>query len=319
METVMEPETLQEAILYFADPVNCREYLVARRWPRGVTCPRCGSQNVLFLEKYNRWHCREKHEAPQFTLKTGTVMEDSPIGLDKWLTALWMVVNCKNGVSSYEIHRSIGVTQKTAWFLDHRIRLMLGDEYASGKLGGEVEADETFIGGKARNMHVSKRERRITGTGGKDKTAVMGLLERGGKVRTKVIPNRKRTALQAEVRKHVEAGAALYTDALPSYSGLAQEYAHQVVDHAVEYVNGRVHINGLENFWSLLKRGISGTYVSVEPFHLFRYLDEQSFRFNNRKLTDAERFDIAVRGVTGKRLTFNELTGKSSSTGMPPC
>jgi len=315
----MEPETLQEAILYFADPVNCREYLVARRWPRGVTCPRCGSQNVLFLEKYNRWHCREKHEAPQFTLKTGTVMEDSPIGLDKWLTALWMVVNCKNGVSSYEIHRSIGVTQKTAWFLDHRIRLMLGDEYASGKLGGEVEADETFIGGKARNMHVSKRERRITGTGGKDKTAVMGLLERGGKVRTKVIPNRKRTALQAEVRKHVEAGAALYTDALPSYSGLAQEYAHQVVDHAVEYVNGRVHINGLENFWSLLKRGISGTYVSVEPFHLFRYLDEQSFRFNNRKLTDAERFDIAVRGVTGKRLTFNELTGKSSSTGMPPC
>jgi transposase-like protein len=306
----MEPTTLQEAILYFANPVNCREYLVARRWPKGVTCPRCGSQNVLFLEKYNRWHCREKHQSPQFTLKTGTVMEDSPIGLDKWLAAMWMVVNCKNGVSSHEIHRSLGVTQKTAWFLDHRIRLMLGDDYASGKLSGEVEADESFIGGKSRNMHVSKRQRRITGTGGKDKTAVMGLLERGGKVRTKVIGSRKRKELHAEVKKHVEAGAALYTDALMSYRGLEMDFVHQVVDHAVEYVNGRVHTNGLENFWSLLKRGINGTYVSIEPFHLFRYLDEQSFRFNNRKLTDAQRFDIAARGMVGKRLTFAELTGK---------
>ncbi len=306
----MEPTTLQEAILYFADPVNCREYLVARRWPKGVTCPKCGSTNVLFMEKYNRWHCREKHVAPQFTLKTGTVMEDSPVGLDKWLMAMWMVVNCKNGVSSYEIHRALGVTQKTAWFLDHRIRLMLGDEYATGKLGGEVEADETFIGGKARNMHKSKRERRITGTGGKDKTAVMGLLERGGQVRTKVISSRKKKELHAEVKKHVEAGSALYTDALMSYRGLETDFVHQVVDHAVEYVNGRVHTNGLENFWSLLKRGINGTYVSIEPFHLFRYLDEQSFRFNNRKLTDAQRFDIATRGMVGKRLTYAEVTGR---------
>ena len=162
-------------------------------------------------------------------------------------------------------------------------------------------------------MHVSKRERRITGTGGKDKTAVMGLLERGGKVRTAVVPNRKRAALQTEVRKHVEAGAALYTDALPSYSGLAQDYAHQVVDHAVEYVNGRIHTNGLENFWSLLKRGINGTYVSVEPFHLFRYLDEQSFRFNNRKTTDAKRFSMAGMGLVGKRVTYKELTGKEAT------
>ena len=304
-----EPKTLQEAILYFADPVNCREYLVARRWPNGVACPRCGSQNVLFLEKYNRWHCREKHDAPQFTLKTGTVMEDSPIGLDKWMTAMWQIVNCKNGISSYEIHRALGITQKTAWFLDHRIRLAL----TSGsfeKLAGEVEADETFIGGKARNMHVGKRQRRITGTGGKDKTAVMGIMERGGKVRTVVIANRKKKALQAEVKKHVEAGSALYTDALLSYEGLAGDYAHQVVDHAVQYVDGCVHTNGLENFWSLLKRGISGTYVSVEPFHLFRYLDEQAYRFNNRKMNDAERFDMAVKGIVGKRLTFAEVTGK---------
>ena len=308
----MEPTTLQQAILYFSDPVNCREYLVARRWPKGVTCPRCGSANVLFMEKYSRWECREKHESRQFTLKTGTVMEDSPIRLDKWLMAMWMVVNCKNGVSSYEIARDLGISQKSAWFLDHRIRLMLGDEYASGKLGGEVEADETFIGGKARNMHKNKRERRITGTGGKDKTAVMGLLKRGGNVRTKVISSRKKKELHAEVKKHVEVGAALYTDALMSYRGLEKEFVHQVVDHAVEYVNGRVHTNGLENFWSLLKRGINGTYVSIEPFHLFRYLDEQSFRFNNRKLTDAQRFDIATRGMVGKRLTFAELTGKMS-------
>jgi transposase-like protein len=307
-----EPKTLQSAILYFADPVNCREYLVARRWPDGVTCPRCGSSDVLFLEKYNRWHCRGKHKAPQFTLKTGTIMEDSPIGLDKWMTAMWMIVNCKNGISSYEIHRDLGITQKTGWFLDHRIRLAMQDGFFGSKLGGEVEADESFIGGKSRNMHVSKRQRRITGTGGKDKTAVMGLLERGGKIRTIVIPNRKKTALQTEVRKHVEAGSALYTDALPSYSGLAQDYAHAVVDHAVAYVDGRVHTNGLENFWSLLKRGINGTYVSIEPFHLFRYLDEQSFRFNNRRMTDAQRFDVAVKGIVGKRLTFDGLTGKEA-------
>ena len=183
------------------------------------------------------------------------------------------------------------------------------------KMSGEVEADETFIGGKARNMHASKRATRITGTGGKDKTAVMGILERSkdGKhstVRTSVVPNRKKKSLQEEVRKHVEAGSALYSDALKSYNGL-DEFEHAVVDHAVQYVDGRVHTNGLENFWSLLKRSISGTYVSVEPYHLFRYLDEQAYRFNNRKLTDGERFSAAVSGIVGKRVTFDQLTGKT--------
>jgi transposase-like protein len=311
----MEPNTLQAAILYFASPDNCREYLMAHRWPNGVTCPRCGSTNVLFQPKYNRWQCGSKHDLRQFTSKTGTIFEDSPLGLDKWLLAMWQVVNCKNGVSSYEIHRAIGVTQKTAWFMDHRIRCSLGMA-KPGKFSGHVEADETFIGGKARNMHASKRARRITGTGGKDKTAVMGILERGkdgtSKVRTAVIPNRRKTALQPEVRKHVEAGSALYTDALQSYNGL-DEFEHQVVDHAVQYVDGKIHTNGLENFWSLLKRGINGTYVSVEPFHLFRYLDEQAYRFNNRKLTDGERFSAAVSGIVGKRLTFDQLTGKTEA------
>jgi transposase-like protein len=200
----------------------------------------------------------------------------------------------------------------------HRIRyaMQTGSFMKLGGNGsGEVEADETFIGGKARNMHMSVKARRITGTGGKDKTAVMGLLERGGKVRTIVIPSRKKGVLQDEVRKHVEAGSALYTDALLSYSGLASDYAHKIVDHAVEYVNGRVHTNGLENFWSLLKRGIAGTYVSVEPFHLFRYLDEQTFRYNNRKdMDDADRFSAVLSQVTGKRLTYAEVTGKVGQT-----
>lgn len=306
-----EPKSLQEAVVYFSNPDNCVDYLVGRRWPNGVICPSCGSAKVSFNAMRRTWKCGSHHAKREFSIKVGTMMEDSPIGLDKWLTAIWLLTNCKNGISSYEIARDIEVSQKAAWFMLHRIRLAMQDESFGSKLGGEVEADETFIGGKARNMHVSKRDRRITGTGGKDKTAVMGMLERGGNVRTVVIPNRRKSALQSEVRRHVEAGSALYTDALPSYSALAADYAHAVVDHAVEYVNGRVHTNGLENFWSLLKRGISGTYVSVEPFHLFRYLDEQSFRYNNRKdVDDAGRFNRVISQIVGKRLTFAQLTGK---------
>lgn len=220
-----------------------------------------------------------------------------------------MVANCKNGISSYEAGRALGVTQRTAWFMLHRIRKAMQDG-SIVKLGGSVEVDETFIGGKARNMHLAQRQRRITGTGTKDKTAVMGFLERGGKVRTMVVPNRRKHILQAEVKKHVAAGAALYTDALPSYNGLRARYAHEVIDHATAYVDGKIHTNGLENFWSLLKREISGTYVSVEPFHLFRYLDEQTFRYNHRKHNEGERFLEVAGMVAGKRLTWNQMTGK---------
>ena len=248
-------------------------------------------------------------------------MEDSAIGIDKWLAALWLIVNCKNGISSCDAARDLHITQKSAWFLNHRIRYAL-HEGSFDKLSGEVEGDETFIGGKARNMHVDKRERRITGTGGKDKTVVLGIMERGGRVRVKVVPNRRKKALQAEVREHVAAGSALYSDALKSYDGLAQDYAHQVIDHAEKYVDGRVHTNGLENFWSLTKRGISGTYVSVEPFHLFRYLDEQVFRFENRAtrdnpLNDFDRFKMAASQIVGKRLTWEQVTGKADSATCP--
>ncbi len=281
MERAPEPTTLQEAIAYFSSPVNCREYLMARRWPDGAVCPRCGSKNVLFLEKYSRWHCREKHDAPQFTLKTGTIMEDSPIGLDKWLMAMWRVVNSRNGISSCEVARAIGVTQKTAWFLDRRIRAAMQDEGHGGKIGGEVEVDETCIGGKARNMHKGRRERAMGEFGWQSaggKVGVQGFLRRGGKVRAEIIENSRKETLIPNVQEHVDAGSTVFTDEHGAYRDELKEYEHRVINHMEQYVNGNIHTNGIENFWSCLKRTIGGTYVSVEPFHLFRYIDEQAFR-----------------------------------------
>jgi transposase-like protein len=317
-----EPKSLQEAIIYFANPDNCIDYLALRRWPDGkVICPCCGSDRVSFNANRHTWKCSKHHAKREFSIKVGTVMEDSAIPLDKWLTAMWMILNCKNGVSSCEIAKNVRVSQKSAWFMLHRIRLSMQDETLGSKLSGEVEADETFIGGKARNMHRDVHARRITGMGRNtdDKIMVMGILERGGKVRTKIISDRKQETLHSEVKANVEAGAELYTDTFGAYKGLQSEYAHQVVDHALRYVNGRVHTNGLENFWSLLKRSLGGTYVSVEPFHLFRYLDEQSFRYNfrgtkERPITDAERFSIAASQLVGKRITFAQLTGKVGET-----
>jgi transposase-like protein len=307
-----KPKTLQQAIRYFSDEQICIDTIAKLRWPNGPVCTSCGHKEHYYLSAQKRWKCKECYK--QFSVKVGTIFEDSPISLDKWLAGLWMLVNCKNGISSYEVGRALGLTQKSAWFMLHRLRLALqnGSVNKLGGPGSEVEVDETFIGGKARNMHLDVRERRITGTGGKDKTAVMGMLERGGEVRLTVVPNRRKKQLQDQVRHHVAAGAALYSDALQSYDGLSQEYGHKVIDHAEAYVNGRVHTNGLENFWSLLKRGINGTYVSVEPFHLFRYLDEQAFRYNNRHkpMNDGDRFTLALSQIAGKRLTFAEVTGK---------
>jgi transposase-like protein len=313
-----EPKSLQEAIVYFSNPDNCIDYLAVRRWPEGVICPNCGSDSISFNAKRRTWKCASHHPKREFSVKVGTIFEDSPISLDKWLTATWMLTNCKNGVSSYEIARDVRVTQKSAWFMLQRIRLAMQDDFFGSKLGangGEVEVDETYIGGKARNMHLSKRQRRITGVLTDDKTTVMGFLERGGRVRTAIVENRHRDTVQPMVKKHVQMGAALYTDELGGYQGLHTEYEHQVINHAEKYVDGRVHTNSLENFWSLLKRGISGTYIAVEPFHLFRYLDEQMFRFNNRAtkdnpMNDADRFDLVVSQIVGKRLTFAQLTGK---------
>jgi transposase-like protein len=311
-----EPTTLQEAVIYFADADNCLAFLAGRRWPDGVVvCPRCGSKDVGFVASRRVWQCKTRHPLSQFSIKVGTIFEDSPLGLDKWLPALWMIGNDKNGISSWELHRALGVTQKTAWFMLHRIRLAMQDTETGGKLGGEVEVDETFIGGKARNMHADKCAEKIHGRGPEGKAIVAAVLERGGKVRAKVMKTRRKPELQQLVRENVEAGSAVYSDAMKSYDGLDSEYAHQVIDHAVAYVDGQIHTNNAENFWSLLKRGINGTYVSVEPFHLFRYVDEQAFRYNNRKdIDDARRFKVLVSQILGKRLTYTSLTGKSEET-----
>jgi transposase-like protein len=309
-EPLAVPQTLMEAIRYFSDPLTCIQFFARLRWADGqAECPRCQSKRVSFLSTRMLWKCLDCKK--QFSIKVGTIFEDSPIGLDKWMCAMFLIANCKNGVSSYEIARDIKVTQKSAWFMLHRIR----DAMRTGtfaKLSGEVEVDETFIGGKARNMHKAKRAEKITGTGGADKEIVFGMVERDGRVVTDHVSARTKKQLQPIIKERIEAAAAIFSDALKSYDGLENEYQHAVIDYAVEYVNGNVHTNTIENFWSLLKRGLHGTYISVEPFHLFRYLDEQTFRYNERHVTDADRFVQLCSNVAGRRLTWNQLTAKDS-------
>jgi len=311
------PRTLQEAVIYFADPDRCIDFFAARRWPNGVECPTCGSREVRFIATRRLWECKNKHPRKQFSIKVGSIFEDSALGMDKWLTAAWMICNCKNGVSSCEIARSLGVTQKTAWFMLHRIRKAMetGSFMKIGGSGAPVECDETYIGGKPKNMHKERRSRAKWG----GKAIVQGMLERGSQVRAAVVPNSGRIALQSNIHKHVAPGSQVYTDDWPSYDGIDKHYAHDVIVHTQEYVRGQVHTQGIENFWSLLKRGLNGTYVAVEPFHLDAYVDEQMFRYNNRAtkdnpLDDTDRFMLAVSQIAGKRLTYAELTGKVGET-----
>jgi transposase-like protein len=314
------PHTLQEAIIYFSDPERAFVYAVNLRWPdQKIICPRCGNDKHSFIKTRLLWFCKGCQK--QFTVKVGTIFEDSALGLDKWMTAVWMLVNCKNGISSHELGRALGVTQKSAWFMLQRIRLAL-QKKSFVKLGGpgsEVEVDETFIGGKARNMHKQRRARMKHYGRSEDKAIVMGILHRGGKVHARVVPTAKKDVLYPEIRTRVEDGTKVYTDQAPVYYDLGKEYDHQVINHLEKYVDGQISTNGIENFWSLLKRGLNGTYVAVEPFHLFRYVDEQAFRFNNRKddlgekMNDADRFAEAMRHIAGRRLTYAELTGKDES------
>ena len=310
------PETLFEAHKYFANPDVALAFMVKMRWPDGIVkCPRCDSAHVSLSVKRRVWTCEDCPKRRQFSIKVGTIMEDSPIGIDKWIIGMWLIMGAKNGISSYELHRALGITQKSAWFLGHRIRFALQNGSIE-KMSGHCEADETFIGGKARNMHKGKRK--VKGTGPVAMTPVMGLLERtagkgASRVVLKVVETTRKTELQGQVREYVLKGSQIHTDALKSYEGLADEYTHTVVDHAVEYVRGNVHTNGLENFWSLLKRTIKGTYVSVEPFHLFRYLDKQAFRFNERKDNDQGRFLKAFAGIFGKRLCYRALIGQDGA------
>jgi transposase-like protein len=307
----MTPATLQEAIQFFSDEETCVQFVAKMRWPNGTTCPQCATTNVSYVNSRFVWQCKGCRK--QFSVKVGTIFEDSPIKLSKWLCAMWLLVNAKNGISSYEVARSIGVTQKSAWFMMHRIRLALQQKSIT-KLRQEVEVDETFIGGKARNMHAEKKSRVVKGRAGapSGKAIVMGMLERKGKVSVHVVKGTTHNELQRVIRKNVEKGAEVFTDQWVAYNGLSAGYMHRVINHAQTYVQGHIHTNGIENFWSLLKRGLKGTYVSVEPFHLFRYLNEQAFRFNTRKRTDLERFVWAFAGIVGRRVTYPQLIGQTS-------
>ena len=308
------PKTLTEAVRYFADLDKAQQYFVNVRWSAGVCCPHCGSMNVHYLANQRRWKCNEKHPRCQFSAKVGTVFEESPLGLDKWLVVVWLEVNAKNSISSYEVARALGVTQKSAWFMLHRVRHAMHVGSFEKKMSGIVEADETFVGGKAANMHKGRHARCLS-EGWKGKTAVMGLLQRHSKnkhsvVRTAVIANRRAETVQPIIRQNVQTGEIVFTDELSGYRGLSDAFAHRFVNHAERYVHGIVHTNGLENFWSLFKRCIKGTHVSIEPFHLAAYVDSEAFRFNNRELNDAGRFAVALPSVVGKRITYSQLIGK---------
>jgi transposase-like protein len=317
-----EPKTLQQAIVYFSDPERAFAYVMKFRWPDGkVTCPRCGSEKNSFVKTRKLWFCYGCKR--QFTLKVKTIFEDSPLGLDKWMAAFWMLANCKNGISSYELAKALGIHQGSAWFMLQRIREVMKVRSFGGKIGGEgseIEVDETFVGGRAQNMHKDKRIRAEGRGPYKNKTIVHGILDRDlRQVRTTVVPNVARETLQDAILKNVKFGSTVYTDNAVAYdNGLQRRFVHDVVNKTEAYVRGRVHVNGMENFWSLLKRSLKGTYVAVEPFHLSRYVDEQAFRYNHRKdgdrkLTDADRFAAVMSHVLGRRLTYSDLTGKSDS------
>jgi transposase-like protein len=324
-ETKPVLKTLQEAIAYFADPDRAFEAAVRFRFPDGrIYCPRCSAEKFSFIKTRKLWFCYACQR--QFTVKVKTIMEDSALGLDKWMTAIWMLSNCKNGVSSHELARSLGITQKSAWFMLQRIRTALKERrFAGGKLGGgskssaAVEADETFVGGKAGNMHKARRAKLEEKGPLMNKTIVQGMFDREArKVRAQVVPNVSRETLQHILLKNIKFGSVVYTDNAVGYDKVSYNFVHDVVNHTYEYVRGEVHTNSIENFWSLLKRTLRGTYVCVEPFHLSRYVDEQVFRFNNRKdgdrkITDSERFAAAMAGLAGRRLTYAELTGKDES------
>lgn len=302
------PTNLIEAARYFEDPDVATEFVAQLRWPDGPVCPQCGEREHYYLAKRRVWKCKACKK--QFSVKQGSIFEDSAIPLDKWLLSIWLIANSKNGVSSHELGRSVGISQKSAWFVLHRIRLAMQTK-SFDKFTGEVEVDETYVGGKLKNMHLAVRVQRddlaVTGPRS-NKTIVAGVLERGGQVRASVIQDTSQRTLTGHVGAHVEKGATVYSDAHKGYTPLWRNYIHDFVDHTTQYVNGRVHTNGIENFWSLLKRGIHGTYVSIAPEHLFRYVDERCFTYNTRDLTDLGRFSAVLGAVAGKRLTWAELT-----------
>jgi transposase-like protein len=312
MEKQPIPQSMLEAVRQFSDPQVAHDFFVQIRFPNGVACPRmgCGSGSVAYLEKHRRWYCNDCKK--QFSAKVGTIFEDSPIGLDKWLPAIWLIASNRNGISSHELARALTVTQKTAWFMLHRIREAMADE-SFIKLMGPVEADEAYFGGRKRRPNVGASDLGTPSTGPQaGKTIVFGMVQRRekGKVRAFVVPSAQKSTLHRKIRENVLKGAVLYTDAWTGYQKLDRDYVHHVINHAEEYVRGHIHTNNIEAFWSLLKRNLRGTYVAPRPEHLQRYIEEQVFRFNRRHEADGPRFAEAAKMVDGKRLTYKSLIGR---------
>jgi transposase-like protein len=304
------PETLLQAVRQFADPMVAHDFFVRIRWPHGVACPRCGvigDKDLAFMPKVMRWYCNPCKK--QFSAKVGTLLEDSPIPLTKWLPAIWLIASNRNGISSYEIARGLEVTQRTAWFMLHRIRAAMADE-SFEKFRGPVEADETYVGGKTTALRQPDGTLRRFGPN-KDKTTVMGIVERKGRIRAFVIPSTRRQTLADRLRENVEPGSVVYTDAAAAYTSIKNTYTHYVINHAHEYVRGHIHTNNIEGFWSVFKRTIKGTYIAPRPKHLQAYVEEQVYRFNERAESDGPRFAKVTKRTDGRRLTYKALTGKA--------
>ena len=296
------PETLIEAVRYFSNPDVCIEHVAALRWPTGVICPTCGRVDVSYLETQKRWQCKSRHTKRQFSAKVGTIFEDSPLGLDKWLPAVWMIINAKNGVSSYEIARALGVTQKTAWFMDHRIRAAM--EYGTfDKLDSPVEADETYIGGKTR-----KEKGRFA-----NKTAIVGVVEKKkhvGQIRAFATKQADATNTLPFLKANLQEGAVVHTDESRIYSRAKRTFIHESVNHSEkEYARGAISTTTIDGFWNLFKRSYKGTYTHLSPTHLDRYVKEHTYRYNTRMLSDGQRFTEWFANCN-RRLMYKALINK---------
>ena len=306
MKTIFEFKTLMEFTDYFCDEETCVKHFTESRFRNGEYCPHCHHDKIYLCANGKRYHCAKCKQ--DFTIRTKTVFGDSKLPLRKWYMAVYLLSTSSKGISSVQLAKQIGVTQKTGWFIDHRIRKAMKQN--KGQLFGKIEADETFIGGLSKNMHAKQRKAAIRGTGGKGKTPVFGMKSRTGEVRAKVVPSVGMVDLHREIKNNVAQGATLYTDRWVGYRGLKAEFNHATVDHmAKQYVNGDCHTNGIESFWALFKRGYHGIYHHMSKKHLQRYVNEFTFRLNRRTESMQTIFSDVMQKISeSSKLPYKELT-----------